>query len=158
MSTSIESLEEDMSEAKTSTFVVHHDRCDPASWTPDNVLALSRFITSGGDIRYAAALSRLGVQLVTSEEYVPKGGDMAQVGWSLSEWQKDGAGEYVEIVEDLDIDADVTPVLPIYAGPLKYAVQMPIGNLDGEFEGYEIEIKESEQEAEALAASFRAES
>ena len=143
-----------MNEGKTSIFIVEHDRCDPANWRPKDVLALARFISFGGSITYAAALARLGMKVVRSDFYKHNGGDMAHVGWSRTEWQRDAGGKYVEIVEDLDLDDEMTPIVPVYAGPLQYAVRIPIGNDDGEVEGYEIEIKETEVEAKALVEAY----
>ncbi len=34
-------------EPKTSTFVIHHDRCNPTAWNAMDILALADFISAG---------------------------------------------------------------------------------------------------------------
>lgn len=137
-----------MPEGKTSTFTIHHDRCDPRKWTPDNVLLLARFLEFG-DLTVAASLSRLGVQLVMSEHHVPKGGTLEQVGFMTPDCDD-------LVVDDLGelVDGDYTPVVRVYRGPVEYAIGIPIGDNDGCVEGYEYETKATEEEAEAYVKSM----
>lgn len=132
--------------SKTSTFTIHHDRCKPADWTPTNVLALARFISTG-NLGYAAQLSRLGMQLVRSEHHEPKGGHLEEVGYARAD--SDVAGEYAPIDEVAD-DEDVTAIARIYRGPTEYCARIAIGDHEGNFEAYEHEICSTEQEALAL--------
>lgn len=135
-----------MTEAKTSTFTVHHDRCNPGKWTASDVLAFAKFVQYG-DLRHAGHLSRLGMQLVLSEHHTPKGGELEQVGWCAEDAIADGPTEdLTEIADDLEI----TPVVRIYRGPVEYAVKFGIDDGHGEFGGYEHEVKTTEAEAEAF--------
>lgn len=129
-----------MTNPKTSTFTVHHDQCDPGKWTAKDVLAFADFVRTG-DMRYAAALARLGVQLVLSEHHVPKGGQLEEVGWALP-----GASDYYDL-EDV-ADDDVTEVCRIYRGPVEYVAKLGIGNEEGDLEGYEYEVKPTLAEAQ----------
>jgi hypothetical protein len=134
-----------MQAGKTSTFTVHHDRCDPSKWTPSDVLTFAKFVKYGS-LQDAAALSRLGVQLVLSEHHVPKGGTLEEIGWSDPKVE---AG----ITEDLDEIADddeITEIVRVYRGPVEYAVRFAVGNEHGDVEGHEHEIKATRQQAEAF--------
>lgn len=140
-----------MEAAKTSTFTVHHDRCKPGEWTAKDILAIADFVRTG-DMRYAAYLSRnLGMQLVLSEHHVPKGGTLEEIGWCAADAIQDGpTDDLAEIADDLDI----TEVVRIYRGPVEYAVKFGVDDGNGEFGGYEHEIKTTEAEADAFLRSL----
>jgi hypothetical protein len=126
-----------MEKGKTSTFIIHHDRCDPSKWTPGDVLTLAKFVRDG-DLRHAAILAGLGVQLVTSEYHMPVGGTLMQIGWS----QVVGGGVVDGLPEDLmDVldGEDIAEIAPIYRGPSVYGVAIPMGDADGNYEGSEYE-------------------
>lgn len=137
---------------KTSTFTVHHDRCDPGKWTAHDVIAFADFIRTG-DLRHAARLSRLGVQLVMSEHHTPLGGTLQRVGWAT---ESDTAAVYEEVSEAIEMagDNEVTPLHPMYRGPAEYVIKIGIGDGDGNFEGYEYDFKPTEAEANELAKSL----
>ncbi len=139
-----------MEKGKTSTFTIHHDRCEPHKWTAGDVLAFAKFVASG-NLQHAAHLSRLGVQLVLSEHHVPKGGQLEEIGFADPDAVSDGiTDDLAEIADDMD----VTPVVRIYRGPVEYAVKFGIDDGHGEFGGYEHEIKPTEAEAEAFLKSL----
>lgn len=140
-----------MAENKTSTFTVHHDRCDPGKWTAGDVLTFAKFVKTG-NLQHAAALSRLGVQLVLSEHHVPKGGVLEEIGWSAPD-VTGGDGISDDLTEIAD-DLDVTPVVRVYRGPIEYAVKFGIDDGHGEFGGYEYEVKPTEAEANEFLASL----
>lgn len=133
--------------SKTSTFTIHHDRCNPAKWTAPDVLALANFVKFG-DISYAAALARLGLQLVVSEHHVPKGGTLEQIGWI-----KPGSTEICDI-NDID-GASVSELCRVYSGPVEYICPIAMGDGDGNFDGYDYESKPTLPEAEAFMSSLR---
>lgn len=138
-----------MDTSKTSTFTIHHDRCDPSKWTPNDILALAKFIQTG-DMSYAAHLSRRGMQLVLSEHHEPKGGSLQEVGFAEPEIP-DGV---TDDLQDL-CDDDITQIVRVYSGPIEYAVQFAIGDEEGNVEGHEIEIFNTEAEAQAFVNSMR---
>lgn len=141
-----------MSDTKTSTFIIHHDRCKPQEWTPDNVLALARFIGSG-DVRDAAVLARMGLELVASEHHVPKGGTLQEVGFATPECDDLIHDDISELIDY----RDMMPVVRVYRGPVEYAIAIPFGDGEGNFEGYEYEFKKTEAEALAYVQSLREE-
>lgn len=143
----------DIKESKTSTFTIYHDRCDPAAWTPANVLTLANFIITG-NLQYAASLSRLGMQLVRSEHHEPLGGELEAFGYMLP-------GDCSEVfcdIEDIVDSGDVVDICQVYRGPTQYAVQIPTGDPDGNFDGYEYEVMDTESEAIELLESFQQDS
>jgi hypothetical protein len=113
-----------MADAKTSTFTIYHDRCKPELWTAKDVLAFANFVSSG-DIRYAAHLARLGVQLVRSEHHVPKGGAIQEVGWS-TESDPDSVFQDLGEAQDAAGDNDVTPLTRMYRGPVEYVARFSV--------------------------------
>lgn len=127
---------------KTSTFSIHHDRCEPEKWTATDLLAFAQFVKTG-NLACAARLARLGVQLVRSQHHEPKGGHLEHIGFC------DLHGDYASPLDEVAGDEDVTPVMPLYRGPVEYAVRIPIGDEDGYVEGYEYEVKQTEVEAHA---------
>lgn len=138
-----------MAEAKTSTFTIHHDRCKPAEWTPRDILALADFVR-WGDMRYAARLSQLGVQLVLSEHHVPKGGTLQEVGFAEFDPKRTVVGDVSDdISEVVDDDAEIVEVTRIYRGPVEYGVRILEGDGDGGVAGAYYEFKPSRAEAEA---------
>jgi len=140
-----------MTKGKTSTFTIHHDTCKPAEWTPKDILLLADFVRTG-DMTYAARLSRLGVQLVLSEHHVPKGGELQEVGWASWVTPIDLVSDDIsEVIED----EDIAKVTRVYRGPVEYAVRIPMGDGDGNFDGYEYEFKATEAEADAYLASLQ---
>lgn len=136
-----------MSETKkTSTFTVDHDRCRPSEWVARDILAFADFVRSG-DMRYAAALARLGVQLVLSELHEPKGGALQEIGWAVDD---DGKFE-VPISDDLEEitdGEDITAVVRMYRGQTEYAVRYLIGDGDGGVDGAEYVFAPTKEEAE----------
>lgn len=135
----------------TSTFTIHHDRCDPSKWTAADVLKLAHYV-KWGDLASAAALSRLGLQLVLDERHETKGGDIEQIGFAHPE----SLNEFTEDWSELDPDDDVFPVVRVYRGHEEWAVRYGIGDGEGNFECYEYEIKDSEAEARAFNDALRA--
>jgi len=143
-----------MSESKTSTFTIHHDRCKPEEWRPRDVLALASFLSTG-DLRYAARLSLLGVQLVLSEHHEPKGGTLEHIGWSTITEPHE---TYEDIAEAVNASGDdeLAELTKIYRGHPEYVVPISIGDGDGNFDGYEYEPKATRAEALALIESMKA--
>lgn len=131
----------------TSTFIIHHDRCDPRKWTAADIIAFANFVETGSIIA-AAALARRGMQMVTSEHLVPAGGTLEPIGWCQPDEFPDCASELSEIASD----DDVTPVCRLYRGPVEYCARFAIGDSCGNFDGWEYEIKPSREEAEAYFA------
>ncbi len=138
---------------KTSTFTMHHDRCKPDTWTASDIIAFANF-AKFGDLQYAAHLSKLGVQLVLSELHEPKGGTLEHVGWSAPGDIPDFYESVEELASDHYEEYSPVPVCAVYRGPTEYAVRIPIGDGDGNFEGYEVEVKATEAEAQAFAKSL----
>lgn len=132
----------------TATFIVHFDRCDPSKWRPADVLQLADYIRTGS-LSHAAALSRLGVQLVLDERHEPKGGVLERIGVA----EPDSLNEFAETIDELDIDEDVFEIVPIYRGPVEYVARLGTGDDEGNFEGYEYDTFETEAEAQALVKS-----
>lgn len=129
---------------KTSTFTIDHDRCNPAEWKPADVLALAEFIQTG-NLGFAAHMSKLGMKLVMSEHHEPMGGHLEQVAYAPVD-PKDGHA-YLDTSGELDEmcdDDNVFAVARIYRGPTRYAVRIPIGDHEGNFEGHEYETFPSE--------------
>jgi hypothetical protein len=139
---------------KTSTFVIHHDRCQPAKWTPEDVLAFAKFVRSG-DMVHAATLARLGMQLVASEHHVPKGGLLQEIGFVIADPIDNQIAGATDDLDELCDGQDITAIARVYRGPTEYVIAIPIGDGDGNFEGYEYEIKPTEAEAEDYVASLR---
>lgn len=140
---------------KTSTFTIHHDRCDPSKWTPADVLLLADFIRTG-DMMYAAALARRGMQLILSELHVPKGGELEEVGWSAPDASHDKTwSDLDDLVADLDDGRGPVEICRIYRGQPEFAVRIAIGDEDeGYVEGHEIELKPTLEEARAFIAAL----
>ena len=143
-------------ETKTSTFVIHHDRCDPACWAPADILALANFVSTG-DLRHAAHLSRLGMQLVLSEHHEPKGGDMEAIGYMPTETDGCYLRNDIGDIEDVVDDDDVFRIYPVFRGHMQYAVRIGIGDHEGDFEGYEYERFNNEGRAVELLKSLQQE-
>lgn len=135
-----------MTEGKTSTFTIHHDRCKPENWTARDIIAFRDFVRTGS-MQNAAALSRLGVQLVLSEHHEPKGGELEPIGWM----EPEGSNEVHEL-EDLTED-DITSLCAVYRGPVQHIAKIGIGDEDGNHEGFEYEIKPTLEEAQAYIAA-----
>lgn len=136
---------------KTSTITIHHDRCDVSKWTIAEWRTLAAFVKDGG-LQQAAALSRLGMQLVLSMHHEPAGGTLEQMGFGEEDQMPNPiiTDDLAEIAGDLEI----TPIVPIYRGPTKYAVKFGTAGPDGEHDGYEHEIFESEADAQAFLKSL----
>lgn len=137
---------------KTSTFTIHHDRCDPSKWSLAQWQLLQDFIREPR-LQRAAALSRLGIQLVLSEHHEPKGGALESFGWA-DEREMPHPDSISDDLDDITQGDDITPIVEVYRGPTKYAVRFAVGDGDGEFAGYEHEIKDTEAEAEEFLASL----
>jgi hypothetical protein len=138
---------------KTSTFTIHHDRCKPATWTPGDVLQLAKFVETG-DIRYAAHLSRMGVQLVLSEHHAPKGGVLMEMGWADPQEPHTVYDDLTDAVSSTG-DEDVTELCRVYIGHPEYVATFQIDDGHGDYGGTEHEIKPTREEAEAFMASMR---
>lgn len=137
---------------KTSTFTIHHDRCNPAAWTAHDILAFAEFVKYGS-MQHAARLSKLGVQLVLSEHHEPKGGHLEEIGWSEAK----GIGGINSVTDDISEISDRDEIIEaqrIYRGPVEYIVPIPMGDGEGNFEGYEYEPKATEAEAIELFKSI----
>lgn len=138
--------------SKTSTVTVHHDHCKPETWTAHDVLAFANFVRTG-DLRHAAALARLGVQLVLSEHHVPKGGTLEQVGFALN-----GDTQSEIVTDDLSEIAEVGEIKEaarIYRGPMEYLVAFHTGDPEtGDVDGTECEVLPTREKAEAFLASM----
>lgn len=101
----------------TATFVLHLDRCDPSKWTLSEWKLLAAYCKDP-NLATAAALSRLGMQLVLDDRLTPTGGTLEQIGW----WA-DGNEDIPLSLDDLDLDAYCFhEVQPIYRGPTQYVV------------------------------------
>lgn len=137
-----------MTEGKTSTFTIHHDRCKPENWTASDIITFRDFVRTGS-MQHAAALSRLGVQLVLSEHHVPKGGQFEEIGWNDPD--EKGHPEIFDL-DDLT-DEDVTSLCRVYRGPVEHVAKISVGDADGNHEGYEYEIKPTLEEAQAYIAA-----
>lgn len=135
-----------MTEGKTSTFTIHHDHCKPENWTASEIIAFRDFVRTGS-MQHAAALARIGVQLVLSEHHVPKGGQIEEIGW-----MEPGDNNEVYDLEDLAQD-DITSLCRVYRGPVEHIAKIGIGDEDGNHEGYEYEIKPTLAEAQAFLES-----
>lgn len=133
----------------TSTFTIHHDRCDPSKWTARDFVILGDFVRTG-NLQYAAHLSRLGMQLVLSELHVAKGGEVEEIGWA----DPDCLNGFADTLDEVVDDDGVVPVVRIYRGPVEYAVRYGIGDGEGNFEGYEHKVLATEADAERFAASM----
>ena len=134
---------------KTSTMTIHHDRCDPSKWTLSDWQTLTSFVKNA-NLQQAAALSRLGMQLVLSEHHAPVGGTLEQIGFGEEDQMPDPmiSDDLSEIAED-----EITPIVPIYRGPTRYAVRYAIAGSDGEYDGTEFEIFDSLSDAQDFLKS-----
>ncbi|PPQ42142.1 hypothetical protein [Rhodopseudomonas palustris] len=141
-----------MAEAgKTSTFVLHHDSCDPSKWTIVQWRALANF-AKYGDLATAESLAKCGLRLVTSDHFVPRGGTLQQVGFVAPH----RADEIVAELQDVQATDGVNPfpVQRAYLGPVEWVTPVPFGDGDGNFETYEFEFKATEAEARARLADI----
>lgn len=138
-----------MEAGKTSTFTIHHDRCKPADWKPRDVLALANFVRTG-DLRHAAELSRLGVELILSEHHVPKGGELQVIGFARPTMPPEVVSDDIEEVAG---DEEVSALVRIYRGPVEYTSRIAMGDGDGHFEGYDYTFHKTKDEADAATAS-----
>jgi hypothetical protein len=141
-----------MGTGKTSTFTIHHDRCDPGKWTLAQWQLLQDFIREPL-LQRAAALSKLGIQMVLSEHHEPKGGSLESFGW-VDEREMPHPDTISDDLEDISQGDDITPIVEVYRGPTRYAVRFAIDDGHGEFGGHEFEIKETEAEAQAFLKSI----
>lgn len=133
---------------KTSTFIIHHDSCEPAKWTPADVLTLASFVKTG-NLGHAATLAKLGFQLVASEHLMPVGGTLQELGWSTEGNDTEDVFECISELMHVEDNDGVLPVMRVYRGPTEYAVAIPIGDDEGNFEGHECEILPTEAKARA---------
>lgn len=145
-----------MSEAKTtSTFTIHHDRCDPSKWTVADWKALADYVRTGS-LSHAAHLSRIGMQLALDGRHEAVGGTVEHMGWLLA----GPSGEPfldapAATIDDLGVDDfAVCDVVAIYRGPVQYAVRYGIGDDDGNCEGYEVDVFDEPAKAEAFLKSL----
>ena len=136
---------------KTSTITIHHDRCDPSKWTIADWQTLASFVKNA-NLQQAAALSRLGMQLVLSEHHIPAGGTLEQIGFGEEDQMPSPmiSDDLAEITDDLDI----TAVVPIYRGPTQYAVKFGTATADGEYDGTEHELFDNLAAAQTFLKSL----
>lgn len=137
---------------KTTTIVIHHDRCKPADWGLDDWMALDRFVRTG-NLHAAAALARRGMQFIASEQHTPLGGTLEHLGYAAPK----GETFSDDLSDVVDFDDDVEEVVPIYRGPSVYAMRLAVGDGD-DIIGHEIEIKPTRQAAEDYLEGLRSES
>lgn len=137
---------------RTSTITIHHDRCDVSKWTMAEWRTLASFVEGAG-LQQAAALSRLGMQLVLSEHHEPAGGTLESFGFA-DEREMPHPDSISDDLEDISQGDDITPVVEVYRGPTRYAVRFAIDDGHGEFGGYEFEIKDTEAEAQEFLKSL----
>jgi hypothetical protein len=142
-----------MADGKTSTITIHHDRCDVSKWTIAEWRALAAFVKDGS-LQQAAALSRLGMQLVLSDHHEPTGGSLESIGWADEREMPHPDSISDDLTDICQDELEVTPVVEVYRGPTKYAVRFSIDDGNGEFGGYEVEIKETEDEAVCFLRSL----
>lgn len=140
---------------KTSTFVIHHDTCDPSKWTITEWKLLADFIKHGSLI-YAAGLARRGMQLKLDDRLETTGGDVEHVGWARGnkgDFDFDTFNDDLrEVAED---DLEVVEVVPIYRGPTTYAVTYATGDEEGFIDGYENETFSNPDDAEKFVNDLR---
>lgn len=136
---------------KTSTITIHHDRCDVSKWTLAEWKTLAAFVKDAG-LQQAAALSRLGMQLVLSEHHEPVGGTLEQMGYGKHDEMPDPmiSDDLAEIADELEI----TAIVPIYRGQTQYAVKYSTAGPDGEFDGHDHQVFSNHAEAEAFLQSL----
>lgn len=137
---------------KTSTFTIHHDRCKPEEWSLAQWKLLQDFIKEPL-LQRAAGLSRLGIQLVLSEHHQPAGGVLESFGFA-DEREMPHPDSISDVLDDITQGDDITPVVEVYRGPTRYAVRYAIDDGNGEFGGYDHEIKDTEAEAQEFLASL----
>lgn len=142
-----------MDQRKTSTITIHHDRCDPSKWTIADWQTLASFVKHA-NLQQAAALSRLGMQLVLSDHHKPTGGTLEQIGFAESD---EPIASITDDLSEITFDEDAVPVVPIYRGHTKYAVRFGTATTDGEYDGTEHELFDSLAEAEAFLKSLHEE-
>lgn len=143
-----------MAKIVTTTFVIDQN-CNPRNWTINDLMTLDEFVREGGSVR-AAHLRTIGIAVVASEHHEPLGGTIEFLGYSAPVKGAARGNEIMpyEYVQDLCDEMDRDPIGPtavvkIYQGPVQYAVGIPIGDEDGNIEGYEFEFKDTEAEAKA---------
>lgn len=142
-----------MEKGKTSTFTIHHDRCDPRNWTLDQWRTLQEFIREPL-LQRAATLSRMGIQLVLSEHHKPKGGSLEPFGFADEREMPHPDSISDDLTDICQDDLEVTPIVEVYRGPTRYAVRFAIDDGHGEFGGYEFEVKDTQAEAAEFIASL----
>lgn len=137
----------DKAKAQTVTFTLHRELCDPSKWTVREWKLFADFVLEGS-LQHAAALSRLGLQLVLDDRHQPTGGKLEHVGWSDTE---DLA---VSDLDELELGhAEPCEVCRIYRGPTEFAVQYGVGDGD-EAEGLETDVFATLAEANKFAESL----
>lgn len=139
--------------AKTSTFIIDHDVCDPSKWTPFDVLSLGTFIKTG-ELSWQTRLAGLGITLVASENLTPLGGTLQQVGWTGPKGPI-GDDVYDDLADVTDGDG-VFEVVPVYRVPSQWCVPISIGDDDGFVDSYVHELFPTKAEADKYAADMRA--
>jgi hypothetical protein len=137
---------------KTSTITIHHDRCDVSKWTIAEWRTLASFVKDAG-LQQAAALSRLGMQLVLSDHHEPTGGTLEALGWAEESELPNPmiSDDLSDIVND---DCEIVPVVQVYRGPTQYAVMFTTGDENGDVDGHEIEVKNTLAEAQEFLKSL----
>lgn len=144
-----------MTEKTTSTFTIHHDRCDPSKWTVREWSLLAEFVKTGS-LQAAAGLSRLGMQLALDGRHASVGGTVEHIGWMRGKGGDFESDAPADSIGELEInDLEVTEVVPIYRGPTRYAVGYGIGDDEGHYDGQEIEVCDTFDAAEKFAKSIR---
>jgi hypothetical protein len=131
-----------MGSKKTSTFTLHHDRCNPAKWGLSEWQAFAHF-AAHADLQSAACLSRAGLQLALSDHHAATGGTIEHIGWAEPREQIDGVCEMTDLIEP----EEATPICAIYRGPTMYGVAYGYSHDGVECDGTEFEVFETEEAA-----------
>ena len=131
-----------MADKKTSTFTLHHDRCNPTKWGLSEWQALAHF-AAHADLQSAACLSRAGLQLALSDRHAATGGTIEHIGWADLREQIDSICEMMDLIEP----EGATPICAIYRGPTQYGVKFGISHDGVECDDTEFEVFDTEEDA-----------
>lgn len=142
---------------KLSMFVMQHEQCDPSKWTISDFAALAEFAKTG-DLRYATTLAKRGLKFVGADVLDHPDGTLQDIGWATENDLKEGtfAPDLDTAFEFNDDDEAPLALCRIYRSPTVWAVRYLIGDGEGNVDGHDYEIRETEQEASKLAQSIYA--
>jgi hypothetical protein len=138
--------------SKTTTLIFHHDRCNPARWTIDDMTALADYLRTG-EPQHAVALSSMGIEVASSDHCVERSATMREVGFVKADEHP-----YEQPIQELGeiagySDKDVVPVLPVFVGQPQFAARYYEGDDDGYSEAWELFT--TRNEADTFAARYR---